>query len=158
MSKRGRMNEQFNSAKKKRAPRFALEDAPPITSIKDLIAISKSIKFYKNIDSVMLWRITPQLEELDSLIGMQSLKESIFYQLVYYIQNLHTRNRSEEYLHTILIGGPGLGKTTAARIIGKLYQAMGILSARGPFKIAHRDDFIAGYLGQTAAKTLKLLK
>jgi hypothetical protein len=48
--------------------------------------------------------------------------------------------------------------TTVARIIGKLYQAMGVLSARGPFKVAHRDDFIAGYLGQTARQTKKLLE
>ena len=34
---------------------------------------------------------------------------------------------------------------------------MGILSKNGPFRIAHRDDFIAGYLGQTAIKTTKLL-
>jgi SpoVK/Ycf46/Vps4 family AAA+-type ATPase len=106
----------------------------------------------------MLWRITPYLEELDSLVGMETLKESLFYQLIYYLQGMHIRNQSEEYLHTILYGQPGCGKSTVALIIAKIYQAMGILSKNGPFKIAHRDDFVAGYLGQTAIKTQKLLK
>jgi hypothetical protein len=47
--------------------------------------------------------------------------------------------------------------TTVARIIGKIYQAMGIISKNGIFKIAYRDDFVAEYLGQTAIKTKKLL-
>ena len=48
--------------------------------------------------------------------------------------------------------------TEIAKILGQLYQSMGVLSQSGPFKIAYRDDFIAGYLGQTAIKTRKLLK
>lgn len=105
----------------------------------------------------MIWRLTPYLEELDNLIGMETLKESIFYQILYYMQGMHQRNKSDEYLHTILMGPPGTGKTTVAYIIAKIYQTMDILSAGGPFKIAHRDDFVAGYLGQTAIKTQKLL-
>lgn len=151
------MSEQRSVKKKRREPRLKLESAPPIKSIKDLITIGNSIKRYNNIDTLMVWRIAPYLEQLDALIGMESLKKSIFYQLVYYIQGMHLRNKGGEYLHTIIMGNPGCGKTSVARIIGKLYQAMGVLSSRGVFKIAHRDDFIAGYLGQTAKQTRKLL-
>lgn len=158
MPKRDRVMEQQYLESKKRRPRIKLADAPPITSICDLIEIGNSIKFYENIDTIMLWRIKPYLEELNNLVGMDSLKESIFNQVLYYIQGMHQRNTSNEYLHTILVGSPGCGKTTVAQIIGKIYQAMGILSKNGPFKIAHRDDFVAGYLGQTALKTQKLLK
>lgn len=159
MSKRNRDNDNNHceSGKNKRRPRIVLENTPPIISIKDLIKLGKGVTFYKNINTVMLWRLTPYLEELNNLVGMETLKESIFYQILYYIQGMHQRNKSDEYLHTILIGPPGSGKTTVAHIIAKIYQAMGILSADGPFKIAHRDDFIAGYLGQTAIKTQKLL-
>ena len=153
------MTEQYELKRtKKRKPRIRLENAPPITSIQDLIEIGHSIKLYKNIDSIMLWRITPYLEELTGLIGMKALKDSVFCQILYYLQGLHTRNTSEEYLHTMLYGPPGSGKTSVAKIIAKIYQGLGVLSKTGPFKIAYRDDFIAGYLGQTAIKTQKLLK
>jgi len=157
--KRKDMNEQYQiKTRKRRRPRIKLVEAPPITSIQDLIEIGHSVKFYKNLDSIMLWRITPYLEELNSLIGMKALKESVFCQILYYIQGLHTRNTSEEYLHTMLYGPPGSGKTSVAKIIAKIYQGLGILSKSGPFRIAYRDDFVAGYLGQTAIKTTKLLK
>jgi SpoVK/Ycf46/Vps4 family AAA+-type ATPase len=45
-----------------------------------------------------------------------------------------------------------------AKIIGKIYQALNVLSPNGTFKVAYRDDFVAGYLGQTATKTKKLLQ
>jgi SpoVK/Ycf46/Vps4 family AAA+-type ATPase len=158
MLKRDRNNEkQLNDFGKKKRPKITIVDAPPINSIKDLIELGKNNIFYRNIDTIMLWRLTPYLEELNNLIGMESLKESIFYQILYYLQGMHQRNKSDEYLHTILMGPPGTGKTTVAHIIAKIYQAMDILSSSGPFKVAHRDDFVAGYLGQTALKTQKLL-
>lgn len=149
------MNEQ--KTKKRRKQVLKLQNTPPANSIKDLIEIGKTIKFYKNIDTVMLWRITPYLEQLDQMVGMRFLKESILYQIMYYLQGMHLLS-NEEYLHTIIMGGPGHGKTQISKIIGKLYQAMGILSHSGPFKIAYRDDFVAEYLGQTAPKTRKLLE
>jgi SpoVK/Ycf46/Vps4 family AAA+-type ATPase len=142
--------------KNKRA-KIIYENAPPINNIKDLIEIGKSMCFYKNIDSVMLFKIVPYLEELDKMVGMVKLKETMVYQILYYLQKMHIKNNNE-YLHTIIIGDPGTGKTSVARIIGKIYQGLGILSLNGPFKIAYRDNFIAEYLGQTDKKTRKLLE
>ena len=136
---------------------FKLENPPSVNSIRDLIEVGKSIKFYKNLDTIMLLKIIPYLEELDKMIGMESLKNTIFYQIIYYLQGMHTLNKNDEYLHTIF-GEPGSGKTSVAHIIAKIYKAMGVLSLNGSFKIAYRDDFIAGYLGQTAIKTRKLLE
>jgi SpoVK/Ycf46/Vps4 family AAA+-type ATPase len=138
-------------------PRIKLLDVPPVNSLADLINISKTLKFYKNIDILMLWRIAPHLEELDKMIGMDTLKETILNQIIYYLQGMH-KNKNEEYLHTVIYGAPGCGKTSIARIIGKLYQDMNILSSSSPFRIAYREDFISGYLGQTATKTKKLLQ
>ena len=152
------MNEKHITLEKRQRPRIKLAEAPPINSLPDLVEIGHSVKFYKNIDSVMLWRITPYLEELLSLVGMQELKETIFYQVLYYLQGMHLRNKSDEYLHTMIYGPPGTGKTTVAQILARIYQGLNILSKDCNFKIAHRDDFIAGYLGQTAIKTQKLLK
>ena len=127
-----------------------------IDSIIDLIKIGKSGKFYKNLDIIMLWDILPYLIELDNMIGMEGVKSSVFYQVIYYLQNLHTRSEGD-YLHTIITGAPGSGKTSVAKIIGKIYQNLGILSRHGKFKIATRPDFVAEYVGQTAIKTKKLL-
>lgn len=131
--------------------------SPIANNIRDLINLGENMVVYENFDILMLWKILPYLQELDSIIGMKSLKETLFFQIIYYLQGLHICN-NEEYLHTVIKGPPGVGKTKISKIIGKLYDAMGILSNKGIFKVAYRDDFIAGYLGQTAIKTKKLLE
>jgi SpoVK/Ycf46/Vps4 family AAA+-type ATPase len=150
-------NSQRPRTRARKNPANVLESPPDINSLIDLINLGKNMKFYKNVDTVMLWRIIPLLEELNNMIGMESLKETVFYQVIYYLQGMHTKSGNEEYLHTVIYGSPGTGKTTVAKIVGKIYQAMGILSPDGPFRVAYRDDFVAGYLGQTAIKTKKLL-
>lgn len=137
--------------------RIKFETLPPCANLDDLIKIGKTLKFYKNFDVVILWDILPYLEELQSMIGMKSVKDSIFYQTIYYLQNMHSRNTDGDYLHTIITGKPGTGKTTVAKIIGKIYQHIGVLSKNSKFKIAHREDMVGEYLGSTANKTKKLL-
>jgi replication-associated recombination protein RarA len=134
-----------------------LEDAPMVHSIKDLIEIGQTFKLYQNLNIFTLWRILEPLQELNKLVGMESLKESMFYQIIYYLQDMH-RLTNEEYLHTVIYGAPGTGKTTVAKIIARIYQGLNILSDKGPFRVVHRDAFIAGYLGQTANKTKKVLE
>jgi SpoVK/Ycf46/Vps4 family AAA+-type ATPase len=151
------MSSDNNSNKRKHKFIIKSDNVPIVNSIYDLIELGRCVKIYKNIDTSMLWRITFYLEELDKLIGMQSVKESILHQVMYYLKGFHLKNNNEDYLHTIIMGPPGTGKTTVARIIGRLYQSMGILSKDGLFKIVNRDDFIAGYIGQTAIKTRNLL-
>ena len=148
-----------NKKKKITHPKLKIEMSPPVNNIKDLINIGKTLKFYKNIDVIILWQILPYLEELDAMIGMKSLKETVFYQIIYYLQNMHKKNKNEEYLHTVISGKPGCGKTTVAKIIGKLYANLGILSRKdNTFTIGYRDDFVAEYVGQTAIKTRKFLE
>lgn len=146
-----------NVFRKRHKPLLKIENATNVKNISDLIKLSKDFKFYKNINTEMLWKITPHLQELESLIGMESLKQSVFYQIIYYLQGFHLKNKNDEYLHTVIMGPPGHGKTEVSKIIGKLYHAMDILSKDGQFKTAHREDFVAGYLGHTAIKTKKLL-
>ena len=78
------------------------------------------------------------------------LKKTIFYQLMYFIQNLH--DGKLDMLHTIIQGPPGVGKTELGKILCDLYSSLGVLKNK-KYIIAKRSDLIGGYLGQTAIKT-----
>lgn len=60
-------------------------------------------------------------------------------------------------LHLAFLGNPGTGKTTIARLIGEVFQEEGLLS-KGHFIEAKSNDFVAGYVGQTAIKTAEKCK
>lgn len=141
--------------KKRKRQEFIL--APSIDNLSSLIEIGQTGVHYSNINMEMLWNTLPDLIQLNNLIGMKKLKTTVFNQIIYYLQNLH-KNNNDDYLHTVILGPPGCGKTTVAQIIGNIYKKMNILSKNGPFKIAKREDFVGEYLGHTAMKTKKLLK
>jgi len=138
-------------------PKIVPKIAPKISNLKDLINLGGSMEYYENIDIVSLWKILHHLRELDNMVGMETMKESIFEQIIYYLQGLHQANDEGEYLHTVILGPPGCGKSTVAEIIGKIYKSLGILSNESSFKKGHREDLVADYLGQTATKTKKFL-
>lgn len=64
--------------------------------------------------------------------------------------------KSNKTLHMAFLGNPGTAKTTVARIVGKMYKSLGLLS-KGHFIEASRTDLIAEYQGQTAIKVKKLV-
>ena len=145
-----------------------------INSIADLLAVINkyplSEKKY-NVDIKMLHTIQPELNELNAMVGIVSLKSSILDQLLYYLQGFHKHGSADDYKHTVLYGPPGSGKTEIAKIIGRMYSKMGVIKksvssgtthlsggTSGPlFKKITRADLVAGYLGQTAIKTKNLL-
>jgi Holliday junction resolvasome RuvABC ATP-dependent DNA helicase subunit len=72
------------------------------------------------------------------------------------MQELHITNKESDFKHTVLYGPPGTGKTEIAKIIGTMYSKIGILK-NNVFKKVTRNDMVAGYLGQTAIKTKKVI-
>jgi replication-associated recombination protein RarA len=106
-----------------------------------------------NYDMENLVDCLQPLIKLNGLIGMEKLKKNIIDQVLFYSQGLNTN----EMMHTCLMGPPGVGKTTLGKILAELYCCMGVLR-EGKFRVVSRADFVAGYLGQTALKTEKLLK
>jgi hypothetical protein len=62
-----------------------------------------------------------------------------------------------DFMHTVIYGPPGSGKTEVAKIIGRIFSNLGILSKK-IFKKVSRNDLVAGYLGQTAIKTKDMIK
>ena len=127
-----------------------------INKLKDVLKIIDQYEYKDhieyNIDLKSLHNIKTELHQLDAMVGMESLKQSILDQLLYFIQDLHVGLNTSEYKHTVLYGSPGTGKTEIAKIIGVMYSKLGILK-NNVFKKVSRNDLIAGYLGQTAIKT-----
>ena len=133
-----------------------------INNISDILKLidkyqnDSAIKY--NIDMKALHNIKEPLEELNNMIGMKELKNNIVDQILYFVQHLHkNKNSSGDFLHTVIYGPPGTGKTEIAKIMGKIYSKIGILS-KGSFKKVTRSELIAGYLGQTALKTKDVIK
>ncbi len=132
-----------------------------IESIDDLINIIDTYNNFNeyeyNIDVRLLKKIKPELVSLNDMIGIKKLKQNVLDQLLYFIQNLHISDEGGDYKHTVIYGPPGTGKTEIAKIIGTMYSKIGVLSENKFMKVS-RQDLIAGYLGQTAIKTAKVVQ
>lgn len=95
------------------------------------------------------------LEELDALIGLDSVKKCVR-EIVALLKN---RGRSAlPCLHMVFRGNPGTGKTTVARLIGKLFGEIGVIKDGEKFIETDRDGLVSQYLGGTAAKTASVVK
>ncbi|MGE6261052.1 stage V sporulation protein K [Heyndrickxia sporothermodurans] len=100
-------------------------------------------------------------EELSALVGMDEMKKMIkeVYAWIYINKKRESAGlkAGKQALHMMFKGNPGTGKTTVARIIGKLFQKMNVLS-KGHLIEAERADLVGEYIGHTAQKTRDLVK
>jgi len=165
----------YNAVKPKQCPTPNIKEEEPNVVIRETVDIDveinniadllKLIDTYKadpaikyNINMKALHSIKEPLEELNNMIGMKDLKNNIVDQILYFVQELHkNKDSTGEFLHTVIYGPPGTGKTEIAKIMGKIYSKIGVLS-NGTFKKVTRSDLVAGYLGQTALKTRDVIK
>jgi len=123
-----------------------------MNSISDIIQLKNckyKFDFVKDEKFNKLYNLIPVLEELNNIIGMNKIKENIFNTISYFLHGLDSK---QELNHVMITGPPGVGKTTLAKIIGKIYLALDFLE-NDNFITARRSDLIAKYLGQTAIKT-----
>ncbi|NQP55009.1 AAA family ATPase [Streptococcus suis] len=154
----GRWIRNFNEAlTKEQLNRVVKTDSDDIETILngDIDKVMNQGRFEDN------GRVEDAMEKLNSLIGIHHVKR----QVQEFIYQVEANQKKEEKgmkvndftLHSLFLGNPGTGKTTVARIIGRVLYQKGII-ATNKFIEASRSDLVAGYIGQTAAKTREVLE
>lgn len=102
------------------------------------------------------------LAELDGLIGLENIKEKVR-EYIDYVSFLQFREESgikedeEVILHSVFTGNPGTGKTTVVKLLGKIFQSMGLLS-KGHVHSVEANDLISGYIRQSGKDTKKAIE
>ncbi|WLR52419.1 stage V sporulation protein K [Bacillus tianshenii] len=100
-------------------------------------------------------------DEMNKLVGLNDIKEMLreIYAWLYVNEKRKEAGlkQSNQALHMMFRGNPGTGKTTVAKLIGKLLKDMNILT-KGHLIEAERADLVGEYIGHTAQKTRQLVK
>lgn len=143
--------------KSENARDLSIEELNTITEA-DIMEVFEDTRHKKPdipIDNELL---TESLAELNNLIGLGSVKKEIgeLVKLVKYYKEEKRDVLNRFSLHSVFTGNPGTGKTTVARIVAKIYKALGILE-RGELIECDRERLVGGFVGQTAIKTNELI-
>lgn len=101
--------------------------------------------------------LKPGLDALDDMVGMAELKQRILEVVSQIEASLKNKKLGTPCIHMRFLGNPGTGKTTVARILGRILKEKGILRNGNFFEYAGRD-FCGRYVGETAPKTAAMCR
>lgn len=118
----------------------------------DILGIDFKIHSAIEIEDDSLEKV---LEELNGLVGLENVKKDVA-ELVNLLKVQQKRTTQglkniEITLHTVFLGPPGTGKTTVARLLGRIFKHLEFLT-KGQMIETDREGMVAGYVGQTATK------